>query len=112
MQGIERIGKQTAAHANALLDEASIEPLVIEPPATECEVCVVVPVRDEAEHLVATLNALAHQIDLQGKPLHHSRYEIILLANNCCDDSAAIAREFAQALIISTSRCRNHFTQG
>ncbi|AFZ29339.1 glycosyl transferase family 2 [Gloeocapsa sp. PCC 7428] len=96
MQGIERFGKQTAARADSVLEEASVEPLVVEPPAIECEVCVVVPVRDEAEHLVATLNALAHQIDLHGKPLHHSRYEIILLANNCGDDSAAIARKFAQ----------------
>jgi len=96
MLGIERFGMQTAAHADSAFQGISVEPLVNTPPAAECEICVVVPVRDEAEHLVATLNALAHQIDLQGKPLHYSRYEIILLANNCCDDSAAIARKFAQ----------------
>jgi hypothetical protein len=96
MLGIERFGRLCAAYADSAFEGASVEPLVTTPPAPECEVCVVVPVRDEAEHVVATLNALAHQIDLQGKPLHHSRYEIILLANNCCDNSAAIARKFAQ----------------
>lgn len=96
MRRIERFGQPTAARADSVLEEASDEHLVTTPPTTECEVCIVVPVRDEAEHLVATLNALAHQIDLQGKPLHHSRYEIILLANNCSDDSAAIARKFAR----------------
>jgi glycosyltransferase involved in cell wall biosynthesis len=76
--------------------EWSIEPLVLTPPSPRCEVCVIVPVRDEAENLAQTLYALAHQIDLKGKPLERDRYEIILLANNCSDDSAAYARNFAQ----------------
>ncbi|WP_072044905.1 glycosyltransferase [Aliterella atlantica] len=72
------------------------EYLVKTPPLPECEVCVIVPVRNEAETLTATLTALAHQIDLAGKPFAATRYEVILLANNCNDDSAAIARHFAQ----------------
>lgn len=72
------------------------EPLVLTPPSAHCELCVIVPVRDEAEHLASTLYALAHQIDLNGQPLKRDRYEIILLANNCTDDSAAYARHFAQ----------------
>lgn len=73
-----------------------IEPLIITPPLQDCEVCVVVPVRDESETLLSSLHALAHQIDLAGNPLNRERYEIILLANNCSDDSAAIARRFAK----------------
>lgn len=73
-----------------------VEPLIITPPLQQCEVCVVVPVRDEAETLFSSLRALAHQLDLAGNPLNPERYEIILLANNCSDDSAAIARRFAK----------------
>ena len=71
------------------------KPMVVTPPSTSCELCVIVPVRDEAENLAATLDALAHQIDLNGQPLKRDRYEIILLANNCSDDSATLARHFA-----------------
>lgn len=72
------------------------QPLVKIPPSQNCEVCVIIPVRNEAEHLVATLTALAEQIDLKGQRLDPTCYEIILLANNCTDDSVEIARDFAQ----------------
>ncbi len=71
-------------------------PLVTTPPATSCQVCVVVPVRDEAQLLWGTLQALACQVDPAGRPFERSRYEILVLANNCRDDSAAIARRFGQ----------------
>lgn len=60
------------------------------PPARGLRACVVVPVRDEAQRLPATLAALAAQRDA---PV----FEVLLLANNCEDDSAAIARRFAAA---------------
>ena len=59
-----------------------------------CEVCVIVPVCNEAALLESCLNALWHQVDLQGKPLDLGRYEVIVFANNCTDDSASIARRF------------------
>ncbi len=70
-------------------------PLVQSLPLPECEVCVIVPVRNEAELLEGCLTALANQVDLQGQPLDLRRYEVILLANNCSDDSVAIAQHFA-----------------
>lgn len=70
--------------------------LVQTAPSQHCEVCVIVPVRNEAQTLAATLAALAHQVDLEGQRLDPRRYEIILLCNNCSDDSAARARSFAQ----------------
>ena len=76
-----------AAYHKALVDRS---------PRSNCEVCVIVPVRDEAENLPATLLALSNQVELNGKPLDKDRYEIIVLANNCSDDSASIARRFAQ----------------
>lgn len=69
--------------------------LVKIPPLPECEICAIVPVRNEAETLRTTLEALAYQTDLHGERFHPKRYEIIVLANNCSDDSAAIARDFA-----------------
>lgn len=76
-------------------DQVTVEPLVLTPPLPNCEVCVIIPIRDEAETLVETLSALANQIDLNGERLEPDCYEIILLVNNCQDESAAIARKFA-----------------
>lgn len=71
--------------------------LVATPPTVECEVCVIVPVRDEAATLDNTLRALACQVDGHGRPVAPKRYEIVLLANNCRDESAAVARRFVHA---------------
>ena len=71
--------------------------LVEKTPLPQCEISVIVPARNEAETLSATLSALAHQVDLQGQRLDFRRYEIILLLNNCSDNSPAIARNFAEA---------------
>lgn len=79
----------------ATLQRQFTQPLVKIPILPECEICAIVPVRNEAETLHATLKALANQTDLQGRRFDPKRYEIIVLANNCSDDSAAIANNFA-----------------
>lgn len=71
-------------------------PLVNTPPLPECEATVIVPARDEAERIGATLRALSRQVALDGQPLDPRRYEIILLANNCDDATAGVARRFAR----------------
>jgi glycosyltransferase involved in cell wall biosynthesis len=71
------------------------ESLISTPPLAQCEICVIVPVRDEALTLRETLAALSTQTCLAGQPLSQRRYEIIVLANNCSDESATIARKFA-----------------
>lgn len=70
-------------------------PLVQVAPLPECEICVIVPVRNESQLLKKCLLSLANQTDFQGQPLDLNRYEIILLANNCIDDSVAIAQRFS-----------------
>lgn len=70
------------------------KPLVDAPLLPECFVSVVIPVRDEAEHLIANLDAFANQIDLQNARLNPNLFEIIVLANNCSDDSATLARDW------------------
>ncbi len=79
-----------------LLPSEFYSPLLQSPPLPECEVCVIVPVRNEAELLESCLNALANQVDLQGRTLDFNSYEVILLANNCTDESVAIAKRFAR----------------
>ncbi|WP_319419378.1 glycosyltransferase [Pleurocapsa sp. FMAR1] len=76
--------------------DADLQPLISRSPLISCEVCVIVPVRDEADNIEATLLALTNQVDLTGKPLDKNRYEIIVLANNCTDNSAEVARRFAR----------------
>lgn len=84
-----------ASYPNWLSDRFFHQPLVITPPLPQCEVCVIVPVQNEADNIESTLLALYDQLDLIGNSLARNCYEIVLLANNCSDESAAIARNFA-----------------
>lgn len=64
------------------------------PPLPQCKVSVAIPVRNEAANLDLTLKALVEQIDLDGRKFDSRRYEILVLANNCTDDSAALVRSW------------------
>jgi hypothetical protein len=55
---------------------------------------VIVPCKDEARDLEATLTALANQTELNGAPLSRDRWEVVLLINNSKDESLAIAKRF------------------
>lgn len=59
-----------------------------------CSVSVVIPVRNEADHLDKTLAAFIRQVDLSSKKLSFDIFEIIVLINNCSDNSLEIARKF------------------
>ncbi len=58
------------------------------------QVSVIVPVRNEAAHLLETLEALRIQVDINGNPLPAGIYEVLVLANNCTDHSAQIASAY------------------
>lgn len=75
---------------------AQLEPLVASPPSPRLEACVIIPVRNEAANIAATLAALAEQCDGAGRPLSPDCYEVIVLANNCTDNTVAVARQFAR----------------
>lgn len=66
------------------------------PPAPQLSACVIIPAKDEAQRLPATLAALANQLDLTGSPLDTRCYEVLVLANNCRDKTAAVVRRFAR----------------
>jgi hypothetical protein len=70
-------------------------PLVARPPSPRCVTSVVIPARDEAGAIEITLQALADQQDFDGNPLAPDTYEVILLANNCRDDTVGVARRWA-----------------
>jgi glycosyltransferase involved in cell wall biosynthesis len=55
---------------------------------------VAIPARNEACSITTCLNSLLHQVDLNGRPVDPLSYEIIVLLNNCTDESASVIREF------------------
>ncbi len=65
------------------------------PPPAGLRACVIIPAKDEAQNLPATLAALAAQTELNGAPLPTGCLEVIVLANNCLDDTAAAVRQVA-----------------
>ncbi len=65
------------------------------PPAAGLQACVIIPAKDEAHHLPATLAALAAQTELSGAPLPGRSFEVIVLANNCLDATATVVRQAA-----------------
>ena len=66
------------------------------PPRAGLRVSVIIPAKDEAANLPATLAALAAQTTLAGHPLPPDSYEVIVLANNCQDDTASQVRRQAR----------------
>ena len=66
------------------------------PPRAGLRVSVIIPAKDEAANLPATLAALAAQTTLGGQPLPADSYEVIVLANNCVDDTANLVRRQAR----------------
>ena len=57
---------------------------------------VAIPARNEAERIEACLRALGGQVGPAGGPLAPSAIHVALLINNTTDDTAAIARRWAQ----------------
>ena len=70
------------------------QPLIPEPPEPRMKACVVVPARNEEELLPSALHALAEQKRLDGRPLDHATYEVLVLVNNSTDRSVDVAKSF------------------
>jgi hypothetical protein len=83
--------------ANKLVLERGDQPLVLQPPMSQCYLSIAIPVRNEADNIQQTLKSLAFQFDYKGKLISHSRYEVLLLANNCQDETVSLAHDFAKA---------------
>ena len=57
---------------------------------------VAIPAHDEEERIGAALAALAMQRDDAGAPLPTGSFSVLVLANNCRDATARVARAFAE----------------
>lgn len=66
------------------------------PVGQSIQTSIVIPVRDEAENIIQTLTAFTGQIDFDGKLFDFERFEVLMLANNCVDNSAEIIRKFGR----------------
>ncbi len=96
MAGVSPLGRSTIFPARypSPIDPRSV--LVSNPSHPDCRAIIIVPARDEAVGIVGTLASLARQCGPDGVPLDRRRFEIILLANNCRDETATLARAFAR----------------
>ncbi|WP_460620405.1 glycosyltransferase family 2 protein [Hymenobacter tenuis] len=65
------------------------------PPLRALQATIIIPAKDEAHSITAVLAALAAQTDLQGCPLPMQKFEVLVLANNCQDGTAQVARAAA-----------------
>lgn len=88
--------KSATAEALKPLQSGDLIPLTTRYPHKDCRVCVVVPVRNEAEGIGATIRSFAQQVDSEERSLNPSSYEVLILANNCTDNSVAVGRAIAQ----------------
>lgn len=66
------------------------------PPLQSCRICVVIPVRNEADNLQRVIQALAQQVNDEGCSIDFDSYEILLLANNCSDKTVSVARKLSR----------------
>lgn len=62
----------------------------------ECYLTIVIPVRNEAEHLTKTLKSLTFQKDSKNRPIKPETFEIIFLVNNSTDDSKEIIQNWCR----------------
>ncbi|MCI1189353.1 glycosyltransferase [Hymenobacter sp. DH14] len=65
-------------------------------PRAGLRISVIIPAKDEVANLPATLAALAAQTTFAGHQLPADSYEVIVLANNCLDDTANLVRRQAR----------------
>ena len=66
------------------------------PPDPELKLVVIVPAKNEEHTLPATLEALYQQTGPKGIFLNKRWYEVIVLANNCSDATAEVAKDFVR----------------
>ena len=84
------------ALALALSPTARLLHQQLPPPRANLQVSVIIPAKNEAVGLPATLAALAAQTNLTGQPLPAGCFEVLVLANNCSDATAEVVRQQAR----------------
>lgn len=57
---------------------------------------IIIPVKDEEEYITQTLSSFAVQVDSDGQAINPKLFEILVLANNCSDNSVDLIKKFQQ----------------
>jgi len=57
---------------------------------------IVIPVKNEEKYILKTLDSFCEQVDVAGKPVDRSEFEILALANNCTDRTVNLIQQFQQ----------------
>lgn len=85
--------QSTPASLSVLLP---LQPLLFDvyPPDPQLCVSVIIPARNEANHLEPALNALRSQRQRNGAFVPMATYEVLLLLNNCTDHSVAVVQAY------------------
>src|SRR5690554_2297106 len=63
-------------------------------PNPNLKICVIIPVKDEAENIYPCLDALRTQINEYETAICTDYYEILVLTNNCKDHSYSLIKEY------------------
>lgn len=67
------------------------------PAAKGLKATIIVPVKDEETNLYGMLDALRQQVNPSGKAVPAGSYEVLLLANNCTDNSYVLAKAYQRS---------------
>jgi hypothetical protein len=78
--------KVALSEKNIILFNSPVNPLL--------RLSVIVPAKNESLDIVSTLDALRIQTDSDGNLINHQVYEVLVLANNCSDDTFAICKNY------------------
>jgi len=94
------VGKNSCPARGLPFKRAKMSPFVpsfesLPPPSPLLRASVVVPARDEECGVTRALDALAHSCDHLGRRLDPHTWEVLLLCNNCRDDTARVARQWS-----------------
>ena len=66
------------------------------PPLPAMQASVIVPAKNESDHIIGTLEALRNQYNANGQRLSYDDYEVLLLTNNCSDNTFQLATTYQQ----------------
>jgi hypothetical protein len=69
---------------------------------------VAIPAHNEAYYIAGCLAGLALQRDETGAPIQRGRFEVLIFANNCSDETVSIAQQASQAMPHPVSIVEGH----
>lgn len=84
LQNIDTSEKQIVEFIDKISEELGKS---LPQPNPNLKMVVIIPAKDEEEHISATLNSLVLQINSDGSSFEKSKYEILVLCHNCSDNT-------------------------